>query len=69
MSDRADARGWRTFVPSEPRTYVRGHVLLLQFASIAMLVLLHQPDFFAVLIRSELDLSPFLGPTIFQVIC
>jgi hypothetical protein len=27
-SDRADARGWRTFVPSEPRTHVRGHGLL-----------------------------------------
>ncbi len=25
--DRADARGWRTFVPSEPRTHVRGHGL------------------------------------------
>jgi hypothetical protein len=24
-SDRADARGWRTFVPSEPRSHDRGH--------------------------------------------
>ena len=23
--DRADARGWRTFVPSEPRPHGRGH--------------------------------------------
>ncbi len=26
VEDRAYARGWRTFVPSEPRTHVRGHV-------------------------------------------
>ena len=25
-SDRADARGWRTFVPSEPRPHGRGHI-------------------------------------------
>ena len=25
QTDRAYARGWRTFVPSEPRTHVRGH--------------------------------------------
>ncbi len=28
LPDRADARGWRTFVPSEPRSYDRGHTLV-----------------------------------------
>ena len=55
VEGRADARGWRTGVPSEPRTYGRGHLSVIRAIGDTCVVTFRQTERHRRYVRARLS--------------